>query len=222
MVHKAVDKAQRIIKGNRERFLRKLTGVIHIGANIGQEKDLCFKYNLNVMWIEPIPKVFNVLKNNIKGYPRQNALKYLITDKDNEYYKFHIANNFGASSSILKLHEHKELWPGVTFEEIILLKSITLTTLCRKENINMDWYDGLILDTQGSELMVLKGAIPLLHIFKYIKVEVPDFESYKGCCKTDELGKFLIDYNFKEVSRYKFACKKKVGSYYDIIYKQKI
>lgn len=209
-----------VLSSHPDKFLGKLKGVIHVGANVGQEKDLYERYNLNVIWIEPIPKVYKALRSKIKEYPKQKAYRHLITDKDASAYHFHVANNFGASSSILKLADHKQIWPEVEYEETILMESITLFTLCKTKNINISLYDGLIIDTQGSELMVLKGAIPLLPYFKFIKIEVPDFNSYKGCCKVDDISAFLTRYNFKEVSKHKFAYKKNVGSYYDIIFKQ--
>jgi hypothetical protein len=39
-------------------FLRKVNGLIHIGANIGQERAIYAEYDLRVAWIEPIPDVF--------------------------------------------------------------------------------------------------------------------------------------------------------------------
>jgi FkbM family methyltransferase len=204
----------------QDRFLRKLKGVIHIGANVGQERGLYARKFLKVIWIEPIPEVFQILNYNIQDYPEQRAFNYLITDEDYREYQFYQANNFGASSSILKLDRHKKIWPDVEYEKTINMRSVTLLTFCQKENINLSMYDGLVLDTQGSELMILKGAIPLLPYFKYIKTEAPDFDAYENCCKTDELSTFLKHYNFHEISRIKFAQKKGVGSYYDLLYKQ--
>ena len=79
----------------------------------------------------------------------------------------------------------------------------------------------LIMDTQGSELSILKGTLPILQIFKYIKTEVPDFESYKGCCQLKDLESFLTYHDFKECFRNKFATHPNGGSYYDIIYANK-
>jgi hypothetical protein len=38
----------------QSRFLRDVTGVIHVGANTGQERFLYRLFGLNVIWIEPI------------------------------------------------------------------------------------------------------------------------------------------------------------------------
>ena len=63
----------------------------------------------------------------------------------------------------------------------------------------------LVIDTQGSELLVLKGALPILHHFKYIQTEVPDFEAYKGCCQLKDLQFFLVGLGYQEISRHQFA-----------------
>ncbi len=60
---------------NTERFLRKARGVIHVGANQGQERNLYAAYNLNVLWIEPIPEVFDQLTALIAPYAAQRALR---------------------------------------------------------------------------------------------------------------------------------------------------
>ena len=88
-------------------------------------------------------------------------------------------------------------------------------------NIPIDKYQALIVDTQGSELLVLKGAGNLLRKFKYIKVEVADFESYAGCCQVSDIERFLKFSGFKEFCREKLTSSKNGGSYYDILYKRK-
>ena len=114
----------------------------------------------------------------------------MVTDRENAEYHFHLANNNGASSSILDFNLHKDIWPDVTFEKSINLFSKTLPTLLKDNNVTLEDYNMLAIDTQGSELLVLQGSIPILHNFLYIKTEVPDFEAYKGCCQLKDLKLF--------------------------------
>jgi FkbM family methyltransferase len=208
-----------MFRRNSDRFLKKASGVIHVGANTGQEINLYAKYRLPVVWIEPIPDIFEKLQSNLIGIPRQIALKGLVTDLEKVEYQFHLANNNGASSSILELNLHQDIWPDVAFEKTIKLQSTTLVSLLEVNKIDISMYDMLIIDTQGSELLVLKGALPILHHFRYIQTEVPDFEAYKGCCQLKDLQFFLGSRGYKEISRRKFATHPHGGSYYDIIYK---
>jgi len=209
-----------MLKRDPDRFLRKVSGVIHVGANAGQERVLYAKFGLRVIWIEPIPEVFERLKENIAEFSKQRAFKCLVTDQDNVAYPFHICNNDGHSSSILDLNLHKDIWPQVAYEKTITLRSKTLPSLLEEEQVDCSDYDSLIMDTQGSELLVLKGAVSILKNFTYIKTEVPDFESYTGCCQLADIASFLARHGYREFSRQKNAERANVGSYYDIVYKR--
>jgi FkbM family methyltransferase len=207
-------------KRDPDRFLRKVSGIIHVGANTGPERELYAQNGLRVIWIEPIPEVFERLEANLANFSQQSALKCLVTDQDNVEQQFHIANNNGHSSSILDLNLHKDIWPQVTYERTITLRSKTLASLLKEEHVNTAEYDALVMDTQGSELLVLKGAVSILQNFIYIKTEVPDFESYTGCCQVSDIASFLAHHGYREFSRYKFAEHPNGGSYYDIVYKR--
>ena len=209
-----------IFRRNPDRLLKKINGIIHVGANTGQEIKLYAQYGLPVVWIEPIPEVFETLQSNLAGVQKQIAIKGLVTDIDNKEYDFKLASNNGASSSILEFNLHQDIWPEVTFEKTIKLFSATLPSLLKNNNINISDYDMLVMDTQGSELLVLNGAIPILKNFTYIKTEVPNFESYKGCCQLEDLQAFLSQHGYKEFSRHKFATHPNGGNYYDIVYKK--
>ena len=215
---KLMRRLQRLFAPDPNRFLRTARGVVHVGANVGQERFLYDRRGLDVLWIEPIPEVFAALQANIASFPRQRAIECLVTDRDGAEYEFNVANNGGESSSILALKEHRDVWPKVEFTSTIRLRSSTLATLLARENVDLDRYDALIMDTQGSELLVLKGAEPVLERFRFIKTEVPDFEAYAGCARLDELARFLRERGFAELSRHRFATRAGGGSYFDVVY----
>jgi len=208
-----------LFKKNPNAVFGKVKGVIHVGANTGQEIKLYDRYGLAVVWIEPNPEAFAILKKNLTGFPRQVAIEGLVTDVDNVEYAFHLANN-SESSSILELDLHKDMWPEVAYDRTISLRSRSLASLLREHHVGTGGFDMLVMDTQGSELLVLKGAIPILDGFNYVKAEVPDFESYKGCCQLKDLKTFFDQHGFREYSRHRFAERPGVGNYYDIIYKK--
>lgn len=203
-------------------FYKKSRGVIHIGANSGQERDGYLDSGLKVVWIEPIPEIFNDLSKNIEGYPNQIAIQGLVSDKDGVEYNFHIANNKGESSSIFEFKHHKDIWPGINYEQTIKLKSKTLPTILRNlDGLDISQYDALVLDTQGSELLILKGAIPILQGFNFIKVEVADFEAYEGCCQLSDIQSFLKPLGYYEYARFQTKKWKKGNKgYYDIVYRR--
>jgi FkbM family methyltransferase len=201
-------------------ILKEVTGLIHIGANVGQEAELYAQHNLDVIWVEPIPNVFDRLKQNIALYPKQVALEALVTDKDDEEYTLRIANNTGASSSIYDLKDHRDIWPDIHYVDNLQKKSVTLPTLLKIQHIDFSKYQMLVLDTQGSELLVLKGAKQIINQFKAIKTEVADFEAYKDGCVLDDMIRFMQENGFGEVERIPFATHPTKGNYFDITYRK--
>jgi len=199
-------------------FLRSVSGVIHVGANVGQERSTYESLGLRVLWVEPIPDIFAALSANIATLPRQRALQALLTDKDDVEYQFHVASNEGASSSILEFGRHPEIWPDIRYEATLTLRSRTLPSLLRDAGVHAGDYDALILDTQGSELLVLQGAEPVLGSFAYIKVEAADFESYVGGAQVADIASYLERHGFTEFRRRKFAEGRGREAYFDLVF----
>lgn len=202
-------------------FLDDVSGIVHVGANTGQEREIYSARGLRVVWIEPIPEIFDQLKANISGLEGQRAFQALVTDVDGKVYELHIANNNGESSSILELKQHKDIWPEVDYTRTISLASITLATLIENEHLDISQYQALVMDTQGSELLVLQGGLPILKSFRYIKTEVSDFESYQGCCQLSDIRSFMAKHGYREFACSRFASRAGGGSYFNIVYKRK-
>ncbi|TLD69259.1 FkbM family methyltransferase [Phragmitibacter flavus] len=212
---------KKMMSKDQDKFLKNVTGVIHIGANTGQERLHYNTLGLDVIWVEPIPDVFEQLTKNISGLKKQVAYQYLLSDINGASYVLNIASNGGMSSSILNLKQHREIWPTVDYVSAITLTSITLNQLVTTEKIDLSRYQALVLDVQGAELLILKGGGGLLKKFRYIKLEVADFESYEKCCTVDEVSHFLKTQGFEECSRKRFAERKAGGSYFDVVYRNK-
>ena len=194
----------------RHHLMKSLKGVIHVGANTEQECDEYGSYGLNVLWIEPIPRAFST-------YPNQQALEYLVLDEDDETKKLHVSNNdSGLSSSILELTLHRDVCPSVHFTRDIKLRSHKLDTIIDREHINLSNYDSLVVDTQGSQLLVLKGAQRVLQTVRMVKVAVADFEAYAGCARPEQIADFLRDYGLRKWTRIPLAKHSSGGYYYDI------
>jgi FkbM family methyltransferase len=222
-----VSKIKSILRGERpiikrpvNSFLRKVSGVIHVGANSGQERETYDTHGLRVFWVEPIPEIFRELQENIREYPGQRAANYLVSDQNGREYQFHVANNKGESSSIFDLKHHKDIWPKIDYERNITLVSMALPAVLAAENVDPVLYDALVMDTQGAELLILKGASAVLENFRFIKLEAPDFEAYEGCCQLFEVEDFLSAFGYREYARFKFKEWKQGGGYYDVVYRR--
>jgi FkbM family methyltransferase len=198
-------------------FVRKAKGVIHVGASTGQEAWIYALFGKPVYWFEPIPEVFERLKVNVSNYRSQIAIQALITNADGIEYEFHVSDNDGGSSSIFEMDQHMTLYPGIDYCQTLNLSSVSLDSAIRAHRIPVK-FDTLVLDTQGAELLVLKGAIQKLPQVKWIFAECADFSLYKDCCQCSDLSSFLEQYGFRETKRFKKETLEGYGSCYDVLY----
>ncbi|MGC2163985.1 MAG: FkbM family methyltransferase [Silvibacterium sp.] len=204
-----------------DRFLKAGRGVIHVGANTGQERFVYAGYGLKVAWVEPIPDVFKELQSNLTGLPDQTAYNCLIAAQDGTKYQFHVSDNEGSSSSILE--PNKQLpghWDRVGFPRSIEMEALSLSTFIRTKGIDPASFDILVLDTQGAELLVLEGAKEVLSRFRYIQCEAVNFEVYSGCCQLPELDAFLTKHGFKQKGRFVLSRSENRGRQWDVLYER--
>src|ERR1700730_1346206 len=205
---------------NRHLFINKVHGIIHVGANSGGEATTYDIHDLRVAWIEPIPEVFEELQQNIAPFKRQKAYRYLLDEKGESHLLLHISTNAGLSSSVLSLAKHREAWPDVSYSRDITMPSTSLPMFIRKEGLDLSQYQALLIDTQGTELRILRGASDILPRFKFIQVEVPDFEAHAGCCLVQEMNDFMVAHGSHQhrCEPLTYQVNTDVGSYYDITY----
>ncbi len=205
-------------------FLKDAKGVIHVGANSGQFRDIYAGMNLPVIWVEAIPEVFEQLQKNIADYPKQMAFNWLLTDRDGVEYDFKVSNNDGQSSSIFEFQEHTEIWPTIEYTRSINLISRTLKTLIESGCIDQTIYDALVLDVQGSELLVLKGAARYLDKFKFVRAEACNFPLYAGGCEVKDLDEFFASKGWERTVTWMYAgaTNPKVRQIYEALYQKKI
>jgi FkbM family methyltransferase len=199
-------------------YLPRVSGVIHVGGHLAEERDIYADRGLNVFWVEANPKLYPELLNTISNHPNQRASCDLLMDTEGKRYDFYISSNNGESSSVLEIAGHKEIWTQVSYVETIPLTSTTLSGLVKREKLDLSRYDSLVMDTQGSELHILKGATDILDQFKFIKTEVADFDLYKGCCRLSDMDQFLDQHHFRRVRTWAFARKAGLGAVYDAVY----
>jgi FkbM family methyltransferase len=221
-IRKILRPFRKLFQKNNDFFLRDICGVLHVGANCGQEAKSYAKHNLKVVWFEPIPDVYKQLEFNIREYPMQRAFNCLVADVDGKKFKFHLANNNGESSSVFEMSQHKDVWPEIAFHDCIELESRTVASVLQENGLDFKDFQALVLDVQGAELLVLKGCEPLFDSLRFIRTEVADFESYAGGCQLPDLERFLLANHFHEVSRNIIGRRRGGGFYYDIVYKRDV
>ena len=173
----------------------KPKGILHIGAWDGIEMDDYAAEGItNVLFIEAQQSIFETLLGRIKPYSKAKALNYCVSDK-NEVVLFNCTNN-GQSSSFLELGEHAEIYPSIIVEKVIEVQALTVDNIFGIEKLNVSEYDFVNIDTQGSELKVLKGMLSIIPFVKCFYIEVNEKHLYKNCALVYEVDDFLALYGF--------------------------
>ena len=151
-----------------------IIGIIHVGANVGRE---VHRYETrgvkSVVWIEPIKTCFDALKKRVENCPtiESQVFNELISDVEGEELRFFEHYKSGVSS-IYELNTSSEQFHGRNLNTLkvrnqTVIKAITLRSLISQNNIDLDKFNCLVVDTQGSELKVLKGLKDDIKKFKY-------------------------------------------------------
>ncbi len=187
---------ERTVQGLRplliEFYQRQAKGILHIGANTGEEATEYNRLKLPVTWVEADPDVFKVLQERINRFPNQIALNFLLSNKE-ALVEFFIANNSGLSSSVLPLSDiGRNAW-NVDNLESISLNSYKLDNL---EINNLELFDFWVLDVQGHELEVLMGAENSLRLAHWILIEISTIKYYENQSLFSEVDVWLRERHF--------------------------
>jgi len=165
----------------------KITGVIQAGANEGQEMELFKQLGItDGVLFEPCVKPFNELVRKLYG--DFEAYNCALSEKDGVASMWVTDFNNGQSNSLLQPKKHLEYYPDIVFNE--------------KEDIaftDLDWFginhcNLLMMDVQGYELEVLKGATETLKHIDYIYTEVNREELYENCAMVEDLDNYLTEF----------------------------
>lgn len=173
------------------------TGILHVGANTGQEFDDYRKSSAQtIVYVEPESKVFDVLERKVADAPGHHAVKALCSDSVGEAVTFNIASNNGQSSSMLPLGSHAELYPDITYVNQEHLVTTTVDELVFEKFVGAR-LNLLVLDVQGAEVKVLRGATKTLQRVDAIFTEVAEIPLYDGGCTWRDVDALLTPMGFQ-------------------------
>ena len=143
---------------------------VEIGANDGITLSntylLAIKYNWKGICVEPIPKIFELL---CKNRPFAKCCNNAVYIESNKEVIFDIANNNDLLSGKSEhIDCHKKTVDNNKTQ--IIVTTITLNDLLEKYNAPL-FIDYMSLDTEGSELEILKSVDLTKYIFGLIDIE---------------------------------------------------
>lgn len=177
------------------KFSVKAGGVLHLGANEGQEAEDYNRQGISrVIWVEALLPIWQKLCQNTGRYPGHVCLAACVSDVTGETVKFHVANNGAQSSSFLEFGTHSKEHPSVKFIRDIEMTTIRVDDLLRKRSLSVGPHWFLNIDLQGAELKALKGMGSLLWEFDYAYIEVNEKELYVGCPLKQEIDEYLAQH----------------------------
>jgi len=191
--------------------------VIHIGADWGQEASSYAAHGLSVTWIEAREAVMPRLTEHLSHFSDQRAFHATLSDgvQDRAFY---IASN-GQSSSIYPMALHALRFPEVSMVDQHQCTTTTLDALVAEHGIQTT-DTALVMDVQGAELDVLKGASEALRHVCYIKAEAADFNSYEGGAQLAEIDDYLKAKGFERFVLAECEPTEGVGNYYEVGYRR--
>ncbi len=147
---------------------------------------------------EPVPELFQKLKNRISEYKNITGYQYALSNRNGSatFYVSEKPDKPGTASQASSLLQPKERlkYSPLIFPHTIAVQTITLDTWARTYNINS--IDMLWLDIQGHELAVLQASKEILNTVQVIFTEVSFLESYKNQPKVDEVTQWMQEYGF--------------------------
>lgn len=174
-----------------ERFNMKIKGIIHVGAHWGQEYEAYRQSGVSdIVFIEPCEVAFKRLKGTFGATESVLLIQCACGEADGTAEMYVETANQGQSNSLLKPDQHLKHYPQIQFPDRELVPVRRLDNILR----HPDKYNFLMMDTQGAELLVLKGATATLPFIDYIYTEVNDQELYAGNALVTELDDYLPDF----------------------------
>lgn len=143
-------------------FIKSGDTVFDVGAHCGQWSGYIFKEKLDVDLhaFEPIPSVFNLLKNNIAQSKTAYAHNLALSNENGtkKFFYYDVSRQAAETSSLY----YRPLVDSIVHARphIINVTTMRLDSFCQKHDIRV--IDFLKIDTEGSEYDILQGASAML------------------------------------------------------------
>jgi FkbM family methyltransferase len=159
--------------------------IIEIGAYRGDDTcNFVRFFEGKVFVVEPDPRNIPYLKNLQSQHSNLTIFENAVSDKDDQLVEFYMSelrensDHANFSSSIMKPKLHLVQHPRILFNKKCMVKTITLDTIYKLNNIKT--VDFIWADVQGAEHLLIKGGINALKNTKYFYTEYSNEEIFEN------------------------------------------
>ncbi|MGE5314730.1 MAG: FkbM family methyltransferase [Acidobacteriota bacterium] len=189
------------VSGSEDELLLALNGIdlvadirslCIVGAHKYQERELLdflFPNLTQILLFEPVPELYESLRQFEHADPRVRVFPYAISGSDGTAV-FHLTDNDAASSSLLEFKKHKEAFPYVHMTGAITVETRRLDSVLGEHGLAAP--DMLMLDVQGAEYAIISSLSESVRAAaKIIYTEASTTEFYAGARVLSELQEEL-------------------------------
>lgn len=185
-----------------QKYIPENSVIFEAGAHEGHDTIRMAKQwpHATIYGFEPVPAIFDVLKNNVASCPNVHVVQKALSSK-NEVVQMHISSGrSNGSSSLLEPKDHLNFHPDINFNSSIAVETVTVDDFCTAQGI--DKIDFMWLDMQGNEWPVLNACEKALAHVKVVFTEVSLIETYKGVMLYPAFKRWMESKGFKAVQEY--------------------
>lgn len=178
-----------------DKFEMKVLGIINIGASLGEQVPEYKNLGINnLALVEPLSASFTKMEEKYRiGNKFYNVA---LTDFEGNHQMNVSTGDLGKASSFLKPTQiFKAQYPGIDFYG----SQHTPVTKLDMLGVDVGLYNMISMDTNGNELLVLKGGMNTLNFVHYILTRVFFAELYQGCPQVEQMDDFLKVHGFIRV-----------------------
>lgn len=172
-------------------------GILHIGANTGQEAHEYHSLGLRVLWIEGDHEAFEGLKERISSFHNQSAKRAFLDSQERTRLLHRTSDNLASTSFFPPSFEHMRN-NKLEIQEKLLVQTCRLDNLLTPEEVSK--YPYWVIDVQGAESDVLQGSEKFLGMCKILEIEVSGRETYVGGTQVSDLVSYLAKHGFQPLS----------------------
>jgi FkbM family methyltransferase len=190
-----------------EHFLAALpftpSGVVHVGAHEGQEVAAYLRAGCQrIVLVEANPEHCATLRRRFAAVPEVRVLEYAVSDAGGRAeLRLHASRSGDTqSSSLLPLKRFADAGT-LRAAGTVAVTAVTLDELFARHALDPAVHELLVLDVQGAEAAVLRGAAATLPRLRAVLCEVELVELYEGAALEDEIVAALAAAGFACVDR---------------------